>query len=336
MIQKLPLAALAAALVGCAGAAGAQTFEAVGTRAAGMGGAFVAVADDASAAYWNPAGFAAGNLFTLVLDRTAGEVSPGGSSEGAASGSGSLVALGMPALGLSYYRLRATALTPGTLPTAGNGDDRNSRGAAQVRLDRLTTQHFGATLLQSIAPGLAVGATLKVVRGIAMSAVVPDGDPEALLGGAGKLPGKGRSRFDADIGVLATRGRFRGGLTVRNLMQPAFGPAGPDSLTLRRQARAGLAVVPLEGWVVAGDLDLIRTPGPLGDVRNLAGGTEGRVGRKAFVRAGVRVNTTGSRQPIVAAGGSYAVMDSVLLDAQVTGGSDRAQRGWGIAARFVY
>jgi hypothetical protein len=28
----------------------------VGTRAAGMGGAFIAVADDASAAYWNPAG----------------------------------------------------------------------------------------------------------------------------------------------------------------------------------------------------------------------------------------------------------------------------------------
>ena len=39
-------------------AATAQTFETVGTRAAGMGGAFVAVADDASAVYWNPAGLA--------------------------------------------------------------------------------------------------------------------------------------------------------------------------------------------------------------------------------------------------------------------------------------
>src|SRR6185436_9125270 len=126
MIQKRQLVALVSAMVGCAGVAGAQTFEAVGTRAAGMGGAFVAVADDASAAYWNPAGFAAGNFFTMVLDRTAGEVNPGGSSEGVTRASGSLVSMGMPALGLSYYRLRATALTPGTFTTAANGDGRKS------------------------------------------------------------------------------------------------------------------------------------------------------------------------------------------------------------------
>ena len=47
----------------------AQTFEVVGTRAAGMGGAFVAVADDASATYWNPAGLALGRVFSAVLDR---------------------------------------------------------------------------------------------------------------------------------------------------------------------------------------------------------------------------------------------------------------------------
>jgi hypothetical protein len=336
MIHRLPLT-VAAALVGWAGAAGAQTFESVGTRAAGMGGAFVAVADDASAAYWNPAGFAAGNLFTMVLDRTAGQVNPGGSSEGAASGSGSLVSLGMPALGLSYYRVRATVLTPGILTTAADGDSRKSIGAGQVRLDGLVTHHFGATLLQSIAPGLAVGATLKLVRGVAASTIVPDGDRGALLEDASHVSGRASSRFDADIGVMANRGRVKAGVTVRNLLQPAFGSAGESGAsTLRRQARAGLAVVPVAGWVVAGDLDLTRTPGPRGDMRNLAAGTEGRVGRKAFVRGGLRVNTAGSRAPIVAAGGSYVVTASILLDGQITGGSDRAQRGWGIAARFVY
>lgn len=336
MTQKLWLTAVAAATFACAGTAGAQTFEAVGTRAAGMGGAFVAVADDASAAYWNPAGFAAGNLFTMVLDRTAGKVNPGGSSDGAASGSGSLVSLGMPALGLSYYRLRTTTVTPGPT-TAANGDGRKSIEAGQVRLDTLITHHSGATLLQSIAPGIAVGATLKLVRGVASSAVVPDGDRGALLGDASDLTRKGTSKFDADIGVMATRGRVKAGLTVRNLVEPAFSTAGESGrLTLRRQARAGIAVVPVEGWIVAGDLDVIRTPGSGGDMRSFAAGTEGRLGRKAFVRGGLRVNTAGARQPIVAAGGSYAVMGSVLLDAQVTVGSDRAQRGWGIAARFVY
>ncbi len=43
-----------AALFGSWETASAQGFEAVGTRALGMGGAFVAVADDASAVYWNP------------------------------------------------------------------------------------------------------------------------------------------------------------------------------------------------------------------------------------------------------------------------------------------
>src|SRR3954454_20371338 len=97
------VASVMVALVFSVQPAGAQTFDTVGARAAGMGGAFVAVADDASAAYWNPAGFAAGSYFSLVLDRNSAELDP--SSNGAATNqSGFLLALGMPALGISYYR----------------------------------------------------------------------------------------------------------------------------------------------------------------------------------------------------------------------------------------
>src|SRR5436190_10916871 len=39
-----------------------QIFEAVGSRALGMGGAFVGVADDSTAVYWNPAGLSAGSV----------------------------------------------------------------------------------------------------------------------------------------------------------------------------------------------------------------------------------------------------------------------------------
>ena len=46
----------------------AQIYESVGTRAQGMGGAFVAVADDASATWWNPAGLAMGAFFSSVLE----------------------------------------------------------------------------------------------------------------------------------------------------------------------------------------------------------------------------------------------------------------------------
>src|SRR5689334_1293811 len=42
------------------GASAQEVAETVGSRALGMGGAFVAVSDDAMAVYWNPAGLASG------------------------------------------------------------------------------------------------------------------------------------------------------------------------------------------------------------------------------------------------------------------------------------
>src|ERR671910_2614356 len=48
----------------------AQVLETVGSRALGMGGAFVAVASDSSATWWNPAGLAAGPFLDLAIART--------------------------------------------------------------------------------------------------------------------------------------------------------------------------------------------------------------------------------------------------------------------------
>jgi hypothetical protein len=293
----------------------------------------VAVADDASAAYWNPGGFAAGNLFTMVVDRSTAEVNPGG-ADGAASRSGLLVSLGMPALAVSYYRLHSTTLTP---QTAHGSDDMNATGPGVVRLDTLITHHSGATLVQSIGRGVAVGATLKVVRGVAASIMAPDLDRGRLLDNSGELGGKGTTRFDADLGLMAALGTVKIGFTVRNLTEPDFATGNDNrALSLHRQARAGVAFTVSEGWAVAADLDLIRERAPSGAVRMFAAGTEGRIGRKTFVRGGLRLNTADGRGPAIAAGASYAVMGPVLVDAHLTAGSAQAQRGWGIAARLVY
>ena len=66
----------AAMLAGCAGSAAAQAagaggVEVLGVRAQGMAGAFVAVADDATAAYWNPAGLGTGDFFSLAAGAVA-------------------------------------------------------------------------------------------------------------------------------------------------------------------------------------------------------------------------------------------------------------------------
>jgi hypothetical protein len=317
-----------------------QSFDTVGTRAAGMGGAFVAVADDASAAYWNPGGFASGSYFSLVLDRTSGRTDLSLPFPG--SRSGTLLALGAPALGLSYYRTRHTTLGPPLLIVATDGVDgsRNISGVADVRARSLVTHQVGATLVQSIFQGVAVGTTLKVVRGIA-AAENRLGDREALLDDTAALTGRASNTFDADIGVMASFAFVKAGLTVRNVREPEFDtPDGVEKLTLERQVRAGIALLPAPGWTIAADLDLLRTEGLSGDVRDVAIGAEGRVHRRVFLRSGFRMNTisdvSDDRARAVTFGGSYALTASVLVDAQVTTGSDRVARGWGIAGRFVY
>ncbi len=324
-------AASVAALLGLLpGMAAAQPFEAVGTRAAGMSGAFVAVADDASAVYWNPGALALGSYFSLTVDRTSAEVTPQDDGSGGRRSSW-MLALAMPALGLSYYRLDVSSLAP--ISTA-----LRPAALSPVRLDRLVTHHAGATLVQSIVDGVAVGATLKLVRGMASSTVHSGDDPEGLLeAGAGRA-GRGTTRFDADIGVIAGHGPIKVGLTVRNLTEPSFeatGDGGP--LRLERQARAGVAIMPRPGWIVAADADLLRTAGVLGSVRDVALGVEGKVARRAYVRGGLRMDTDGAGQhPSGSLGASYAATPSLLLDAQMTGGSGRAWRGWGVSGRFVY
>lgn len=113
MLTKILKPSLAAALLAMVvpGAAIAQTMP--GTRAAGMAGAFVAVADDASAVYWNPAGVATGSFVSAivqigqqVLERPSPQLS---TNQRDTAG---MVALSATAFGLAYYRRAAYGPPP--------------------------------------------------------------------------------------------------------------------------------------------------------------------------------------------------------------------------------
>jgi F plasmid transfer operon, TraF, protein len=310
--------------------------DGAGTRAAGMGGAFVAVVDDASAVYWNPGALATGSFFSLVLDRTEGRT--GLDEPAAGSRSAFLIALAAPALGLSYYRLRVTTVRPPDL-AAGAPLGGQVVGPGQAALDSLVTHHVGATLVQSLTDGLAAGATLKLVRGTATAAVVRETDRESLLGDGLDFPGRSTTEFDADLGIAATAGPVRAGLTVRNARELVFRSSDGTTVTLERQVRAGVALLATAAWTLAADFDLVTTRGAFGEVRDIALGTEARLARRAIVRGGMRFNTAGNEgghAPSVSAGASYAVLASFLVDAQVTVGSERSMRGWGVAGRFLY
>ena len=313
--------------------ASAQSFEALGTRAQGMGGAFVGVADDASAVYWNPAGLAFGSYVTLVIDWSTGKAEPDDEPQ-AGSRSANLIALGTPPLGLSYYRLRTTTLTP-TAPLI------DPLAPDTVLVQRLTTHQAGVTIVQSLLDYLAVGATLKLVRGIAAQGVVVDADRADLLDEAGDLPDAASTKFDADIGVMATFGGFRAGLTIRNITEPDFETPGDAAvIELQRQTRAGISYIAIQGLILAADIDVETVTGSLGEARYLATGAEAQILRRVFARGGFRFNTLndqpGGMAPVYSLGGSFAILSSLIVDGQVTLGSEAGDRGWGVSGRVVF
>jgi hypothetical protein len=290
-----------------------------------MGGAFVGVADDASAVYWNPAGLAGGAYFSLVVDGTTGEAAPDDLNL-AGSRSAYLLALSTPAVGLSYYRLHHLTATPSSVA-----------GPHTFRLESLTTQHVGATVVQSLFSGIAVGTTVKAVRALAGVADVPADDAEDAVENW-DVAGQKSNHFDVDVGVMWTSSVGRLGLLIRNVTEPSFETGNGTELALDRQFRVGGSVLLLPNWKLAADADLTPTRATFGDLREFAIGTEGQVARRVTARAGMRLNTTGDlgRTPSYSVGGSFALLGSLQLDAQVTSGSDKAFSSWGLAGRMVF
>jgi hypothetical protein len=290
-----------------------------------MGGAFVAVADDATAGYWNPAGFKSGALFSAVVETGSGDIDPE-AAEGAGSSSTTFVGLGSWPVGVSYYRIRESFVSAGT-----NGP----RTAGT-----LIAHQTALTVLQSFTSRVTVGAAAKFIRGIAATApVLPGVPPEDPLELVENLVGVGTNRFDLDLGVMAEVGLSRVGLVLRNVLRPDFPtPTGQD-LELSRQVRVGWAYVPTADLVVAVDADLTTTDTPLGERRNIAAGVERwwlTTRRRMGLRGGARVSTVGDARPSVAAGGSLSVWAGLLAEGQVTLGGDGADRGWTLGVRVAF
>lgn len=230
-VRPLAVFALSAAL--SPGTAAAQVFESVGTRALGMAGAFVGVADDATAVYWNPAGLPTGGLFSLILDgQTAGtQVDLSRPDTPGTATSGWFAGLTTNTAGLSYYRLRANHVERIAPPGALLGDARENPGG-EATLQSLITHNVAVTTVSMVASGLSVGTTLRYVYGAVgvgrVAAGVSTGD---LLFQADDLERQTQHEYDIDLGVMVGSPAFRVGLVARNMRQPSF--SGPDGGSVR-------------------------------------------------------------------------------------------------------
>lgn len=310
--------------------AAAQIFESVGNRAQGMGGAFVAVADDATMSWWNPAGVAIAGQLSAVFERgqwTDPSVYPP-STGPAMRNTDTGFALALPGFGLSYYRVNLSELRP-SVATGPDGD------GSQAVLRKFALSQYGATTGQSIGGTFTIASTAKLVRVGEVSAVSQGGDG---LDNADGLDVPVETKGDLDFGAMAALGPIRLGVTVKHLFEPEFESVG-GPIVLERQARLGAAFragAPGAGTglTVAFDSDLTRTRTLFGDVRHIAVGAEGRLRSWLGARGGFSSNTVGEARPSWSGGLSLGV-SGFFVDGALTFGKDKSKEGWNIGVRLA-
>ena len=322
-------------LAGAAGVCSAQVVESVGNRALGMGGAFVAVASDSSATWWNPAGLATGPFSDVSTARGVVDLKE---NVPARRDRVSLFAASAPMVGFSYYRLRITDIRRSGAKGQPVVDREDTRAGVSVR--SFSVSELGLTVVQTMLPGVHAGATLKYVRGTLRG---DTGDavrrPSELLDSGEELDGgAAENRFDLDAGVIGVAGPVRVGVVMRNIRALKFGDGG---FTLPRQTRVGVALdIEKAGGpplTLAVDADARTYTTGSGDRRVIAAGVEQWLGmRRIGVRGGGRFNMVGARERVATAGASVLVRTGLYVEGQVTRGGADAERGWGVGARMTF
>jgi hypothetical protein len=278
--------------------ASAQIYENIGIRAQGMSGAFVAVSDDATTTWWNPAGLASGGYFNGLIEFDRVEKPAGTRAR--------VIAFNVPSLGLSYYRLALNGMRPPD-PTGPAGASREDQGVLS---------QFGATVGQSVGPHVILGSTLKLVHAL--------GETRADLD-AGAMAALGRVRLGVAVKNLRAPEFSEGDRLIQLSRQVRAGASVKAGAPERAEITAAI------------DADLTTTPTAVGDERHLAAGLEAwLVNRSVGLRGGVGMNTIGESRRSGSVGVSVGLRAGFYLDGQLTRGSDEARNGWGFALRVTF
>jgi hypothetical protein len=289
-----------AALILAAPAASAQTTDVIGIRAQGMAGAFTAVADDASAWWWNPGGLAGGPFLNGLIEFARPQTSTSESVRG--------LSVAYPALGFTYYRLplRQIRISASTESSAINRQD-----------DEAALRVYGVTVAQSLGSHLVLGTTFKVLHA----------DDTNVAFDVGVMTTFGPVRAGVTMHDV-TAPSFGTGPTAFTLDRTArLGFA----LTSGKRAAIGSATLSF-------DADLTTTHDPLfGDDRRMAlGGEAWTKGKRAGARGGVNWNHAADQGAEFSGGVSFAIRSSSFVDAYVVGGDETVRHGWGFALRVTF
>jgi len=295
-------------------------FEIAGTRALGMAGAFVAVADDASATHWNPAGLVnagTGNM-TIGWDHLRFGDPKAPAMVGASDDSTALTSVTTYPVAFTYGYYRSSRI----IAIADDGTP---------IVNALVIHHYGVSFAQKLGGGLAVAGTMKYLSGKSTTGAAVSLLNDALQEGI-KREADADGNIDFDLGVMGSWSHFRAGLVMKNLRQPTFLGSAGFEIQVKRRIRAGVAVLPTHGLTLAFDMDLDTADPLVGLRRMMATGFEWRLGSSLALRSGVRWSRDGDKRPIASVGGSVMIRQGMWLDGFTTY-SRFDDRGFGIAFR---
>lgn len=285
----------------------AVEFAVVGPRAAGMGGAGVAVTTDAYATYWNPAGLAMVKSMDIRIQGTAQgtarlgiasalhdlqDFNPNDTSAGnqaraqgianqinqpgatiSGVGTGGLYVkghLGEHAFGFNV----SDVFTSGgfvSSPVVLTGT--NIRG--QMTLQGLEARQAAFSYAYAFADKtFALGVTAKLIQGAAYTSTanLEGGQDPNLLDNLGKA--KISTSYGIDVGAIYRPSSWlRFGVIGKDLNQPTFDAPNGSEFKLTPQVRGGVAVNPWSTMTITADMDITSnktlTPGLKSQVLSL-------------------------------------------------------------------
>jgi hypothetical protein len=278
-------------------AAPQERFLHFGTKAAAMGGAFTAVANDTTAFYWNPAGYAFGPAVDTGVHWGESDMNRG---DGATFGDG---AAGF-SLGLTFMGVAGTFSKESS--SRLEDDALSSRG--------LETFDLSVSILQSLPiDDLVVAGNVHYLRGESheifesLASLSPaDVTPSAIRDRLLATEGEGSSTASLDLGALyQPRDWLRLGLMWRRLFEPGFRLPSGEEIVLPRHGRAGVALLLPQATTVSFDFDLSSQGGVDESWREVSLGVDKRLLDDALsLRAGLRAETGSGRgaRPAFSAG----------------------------------
>jgi len=365
-MKKLSVVSCFALASGLFGVASSQAveFAVVGARAAGMGGAGVAVTSDAYATYWNPAGLAMSKTVDIrvgfsvqAIDRVGvndtlkdienldknnvanlGQLQslvdkinrPGASVS--AIGAGGLYIKGYygdHAFGVSVADVATAGMfAPTRLTAVNNGGTLSVNGqlALQGLEARQATFSYAYAFLDRT---LSVGITGKLIQGAAYNGTAPVTNGEVdVTDSLGKA--KLSTAFGIDVGaVYRPSSWLRVGIVAKDINAPSFDTkTAGQQFKLEPQVRGGIAVNPWDSLTVTADMDVTSnrtlTPGIKSQV--LSVGAEQTIFSEMLAfRVGAFKNTADANSFITPTAGIGIRLFALRVD--VGGGYDFRERG---------